>query len=162
MSHFLGTHHNRLDAKGRVSVPAAFRTSLRAMTEGGGAALVLRPSHKHACIEAWPSATFAALAATLERLDLFGESHDDMAVSLYADAYPIEADREGRIILPEPLVTHANLTETVVFMGVGKTFQMWEPVAAERRRIEARERARLRETTLPAGALPLQASSGGA
>jgi MraZ protein len=155
MSHFLGTHQNRLDAKGRVSVPASFRASLRLLggapggTAGAPTALVLLPSHKHPCIEAWPVPAFQALAAPLEQLDMFSEIHDDMALTLYADAFPIEADREGRIILPESLVMHAHITETVVFMGLGQTFQIWEPSAAARRREEARERARSRAMTLP-------------
>ena len=150
MTHFLGTHTNRLDAKGRVSIPASFRAALR--PEGGGnATLVLRPSHKHPCVEGWPDAVFQALAKPLDALDMFSEAHDDMAAALYADAYPLEADKEGRIVLPEALVAHANLAETVVFMGLGKTFQIWEPEAAERRRAEARERARTRGFTLPGG-----------
>lgn len=149
MATFLGTHLNRLDSKGRVSVPAPFRATLRAGSEDGAAALVLRPSHKHACIEAWPAAVFQALATPLDRLDLFSEAHDDLAASLYADAFPVEADREGRIVLPETLVAHASLGEQVAFLGLGRIFQIWEPAAAERRRAEARAQARERGLTLP-------------
>jgi MraZ protein len=154
MTHFLGTHQNRLDAKGRVSVPAPFRAALRALTPGSmaaaaGASLVLRPSHTHPCVEAWPAPLFDQLTTPLDRLDLFSEAHDDLAAALFADAYPVEADREGRIVLPEPMVTHAGLSDVVVFMGVGKTFQIWQPEAAERRRAEARERARTQGLTLP-------------
>lgn len=154
MTHFLGTHQNRLDAKGRVSVPAPFRAALRVLADGNGndegtAGLILRPSHKHPCIEAWPPAIFAALGNPLERLDLFSEAHDDLAMTLYPDAYPAETDREGRIVLPDWLVAHAGLADTVTFMGLGRTFQIWEPEAAERRRLEARERARAHGLTLP-------------
>lgn len=149
MTHFLGTHHNRLDAKGRVSVPAPFRAALRST---GEVSLVLRPSHKHPCIEAWPLPIFQQLATPLERLDLFSEAHDDLAATLYADAWPVDTDKEGRIILPETLKAHAGLAENVVFMGLGRIFQMWEPEAAERRRGEARERARAGGFTLPGNA----------
>ncbi|MBV9653872.1 MAG: division/cell wall cluster transcriptional repressor MraZ [Acetobacteraceae bacterium] len=159
MTQFLGTHQNRLDAKGRVSVPAPFRAVLRAFNGedatlangqgNGGGQIVLRPSHTHPCIEAWPQAVFQQLSTPLERLDLFSEEHDDLAAALYADAYPVEADKEGRVVLPEALVGHAGLTGPVVFMGLGRTFQIWEPAAAERRRAEARERARSRRVTLP-------------
>lgn len=150
MTQFLGTHTNRLDAKGRVSIPAPFRAALR--PEGGGnASLVLRPSHKHPCVEGWPESVFQALAKPLDALDMFSEAHDDLAAALYADAWPMEADKEGRIVLPESLVAHANLSDAVVFMGLGKTFQIWEPAAADRRRAEARERARTRALTLPGG-----------
>jgi MraZ protein len=153
MTHFLGTHQNRLDAKGRVSVPAPFRAALRARSEsnGNGTPLVLRPSHVHPCIEAWPAADFEALSESLNRLDLFSQEHDDMAASLYADAFPVEADKEGRVVLPDSLVAYAGLTDAVVFMGLGRVFQIWEPAAAERRRSEARERARMRGFTLPGG-----------
>ena len=150
MSQFLGTHQNRLDAKGRVSVPAPFRAALR---DGNGASgsIVLRPSHTHPCIEAWPAPLFAALATPLDQLEMFSEAHDDLAAALFADAYPVEPDREGRIVLAEPLAAHAGVSDTVVFMGVGKTFQIWQPEAAERRRAEARARAREHGLTLAGG-----------
>lgn len=151
MSHFLGTHQNRLDAKGRVSVPAPFRAHLRSGSENGVASLILRPSHKHPCIEAWPEAVFQTLAAPLDRLEMFSEDQDDLITTLYADATRVEADKEGRIVLPESLAQHAGLAENVVFMGLGRTFQIWEPAAAERRRAEARNAARTRSLTLPAG-----------
>jgi MraZ protein len=148
MTHFLGTHQNRLDAKGRVSVPAQFRSALK---NGGETAtqLVLRPSHQHPCIEAWPAPVFAALAEPLNRLEMFSPAHEDLSAALYADAFPVESDKEGRIVLPDHLVSHAGLQDTVVFMGLGRTFQIWEPAAAERRRAEARERARQHGFTLP-------------
>lgn len=157
MTHFLGTHQNRLDAKGRVSVPASFRAALRQGAEpagGNGTQMVLRPSHKHPCVEAWPMAEFQALAAPLNRLDLFSEEHDDLASTLYAEAFPADIDKEGRIVLPDALIAHASLHDAVVFMGLGRTFQIWEPEAAERRRAEARESARSRRLTLPGVGTP--------
>lgn len=147
MTQFLGAHLNKLDAKGRVSIPAPFRAALRPEATGG-TALVLRPSHTHACVEGWPAAVFHTLARPLEDLDVFSEEHDDLAATLYADAYPMEPDREGRIVLPEALVEHAQLRDGVVFMGLGRIFQIWEPVAAELRRQEARNRARARGLTI--------------
>ena len=123
MGQFLGTHQNRLDAKGRVSIPAPFRAVLKAqagLASGAGVPLVLRPSHQHPCIEAWPEQAFQALAEPLEKLDQFSEEHDDLAAALYADAYPVESDKEGRIVLPESLTVHASLGDTVVFMGLGE------------------------------------------
>ena len=148
MTQFLGTHQNRLDAKGRVSVPAPFRAALRDGAEATGA-LILRPSFKHPCVEAWPGPEFHSLAAPLNRLDLFSEEHDDLASTLYAEAFPADIDKEGRIVLPDALIAHAGLHDAVVFMGLGRIFQIWEPLAAERRRAEARERARARGLTLP-------------
>ena len=149
--HFMGHHLNRLDAKGRVSIPAPFRASLRqrAETTGGGVSLILRPSHNFACVEGWPVPEFDRLATPLETLDLFSPAHDDLATALYADAFPVESDREGRIVVPETLAAHAGLGDTVAFMGIGRWFQIWSPEAAEQRRAEARERSKTRNLTIP-------------
>ncbi len=149
MSHFLGTHQNRLDAKGRVSIPASFRARLRNGSEDGAAVLILSPSHKFACIEAWPEPAFEALAEPLSRLDTFSNDQDDFLTALYADATRVEADKEGRIVLSESMVQHANLTETVAFVGRGRTFQIWEPAAGEQRKREARNATSTRGLTLP-------------
>ncbi len=149
MSQFLGTHQNRLDSKGRVSIPASFRARLRNGSDDAPATLILSPSHKYPCIEAWPEPVFEALAEPLGRLDLFSDDQDDFLTALYADATRVEADKEGRIIVPDLLVQFAGLTDGVVFMGRGRTFQIWEPAAGERRRAEARNATRTRGLTLP-------------
>ena len=141
MTQFLGTHKNRLDAKGRVSIPAPFRALLK--PDGASTApLVLRPSHKHACIEGWPPSAFQALARPLDEMETFSEAHDDLATAIYADAWPVEADKDGRIVLPDDLIGHAGLSDAVEFLGKGSIFEIWEPAAAARRRAEARERSR--------------------
>ena len=74
MSHFLGTHQNRLDAKGRVSVPAPFRAALRTEEADSPITLILRPSHKFPCIEGWPVPKFEALANSLGKLAQFSDT----------------------------------------------------------------------------------------
>jgi MraZ protein len=148
MTHFMGTHRNRLDAKMRVSVPASFRSALR--DEGGG--LVLRASHLHPAIECWPVAVFESFARPLQSFDLFSTPYDDLAASLYADACTVEPDKEGRVVLPESLVRHAGLSEAVVFVGMGRGFHIWEPESGQRFVAAARERARQTALTLPASA----------
>ena len=155
MTQFMGTHHNRLDAKGRVSIPASFRVALRGgSAEGAAAALVLRPSHKHNCVEGWSAADFHNLGASMQRLDLFSEEQDDLTFALYADATELTPDKEGRIVLPDTLADHAGVSDAVVFVGLRNHFQIWEPGAVLRRRAEAHERARARGMTLPAGGVP--------
>jgi MraZ protein len=156
MTQFLGTHVNRLDAKGRVSIPAPFRAALRngngrGADDAGAAAgrVILRPSHKQPSIEGWPPAVFDQLDAPMQRLDIFSDDQDDLAFTLYADAASMEPDKEGRIVLPADLAGHAGLRETVVFVGLGRKFEIWEPTALERRREEARARTRARGLTLP-------------
>ena len=149
MTQFLGTHIGKLDRKGRISVPAPFRAVLE---RSGSEELVLRPSHRAPCIEAWPIAAFEALASGLDRLDAFSDQADDLAAALFADAHAARADNEGRLVLPEALIAYAALTDAIACVGVGRIFQIWEPEAARRRTEEARLRARERGLTLPAAA----------
>lgn len=150
MSHFLGTHRVRLDRKGRVSVPAPFRAALARMEP---AELVLRPSHRAACIEAWPRPMLDAAQAAVGRLDLFSEAADDIAAVLYADAVPAVPDAEGRIVLPEDLIAHANLAREsdAAFLGLGQTFHIWVPEAGRAWLAGARDRARAQNLTVARG-----------
>ena len=127
---------------------------MRALGEAGNGSVILRPSHRFACIEAWPASTFQTLAAPLDALDVFSDAHDDLAASLYADAYPAEPDGDGRVILANQLIQHAGITGRVVFMGLGRNFQIWEPAAAAARVAAAREAARSRGITLPGSPSP--------
>jgi MraZ protein len=151
MSQFLGTHQNKLDGKGRVSIPAPFRASLR--KPDGAFLAILRPSHRHACVEGWPLAAFETLDKPLGALPDFSDDQIDLAATIYADANELDIDKDGRVTLPAPLIAHAGLKDTVTFMGLGRMFQIWEPAAAEAFRNAARERQRLRNESqqIPSG-----------
>jgi MraZ protein len=150
MTPFLGQHQNRLDAKGRVSVPSAYRAALKHLT--GSSEMVLRPSFTHACIEAWPTSRFNELEKSLNALDVFSAEYEDLSTAIYANAYPVEADKDGRILLPEFLMKHAGLSDAVTFMGAGQTFQIWEPAAAAARAVDAQVKSKERQQTRQAGA----------
>ncbi|MBW8268230.1 division/cell wall cluster transcriptional repressor MraZ [Caldovatus aquaticus] len=147
MTQFLGTHLGKLDRKGRISVPAPYRAALQRF---GSDILILRPSHSLPCIEAHPESEFQRLTSGLQHLDAFSEQQDDLATALFTEAHAVQPDGEGRLVLPEPLVAHAGLTDAVAFLGLGRLFQIWEPEAAKRRIAEARLRVRERGMTLPA------------
>jgi MraZ protein len=158
MALFIGTHQNKLDAKGRVSIPAQFRSVLKKMSHAGEGAAVatmyLRPSHQHPCIEGWTELGFEALSAPLaEGYNLFSQEHEDFVMAVFGSACLMETDKEGRIMLPANLLAHGRVTENVVFIGTRNTFQIWEPEAGLRRLAEANERARAAGFTLRAGAL---------
>src|SRR5258708_114820 len=111
MAQFIGTHQNKLDTKGRVSIPAPFRSVLKLMSHAGEAApvapLVLRPSHQYPCIEGWTQKGFEALSTPLEGYDQFDLEHEDFVMALFGNACPMETDKEGRIGLPAQLAAHA-------------------------------------------------------
>lgn len=156
MAFFIGTHQNKLDAKGRVSIPAQFRSVLKKMSHAGesaaAATMYLRPSHQNPCIEGWSELGFEALSAPLaEGFTQFSQQHEDFVLALFADACAMETDKEGRIMLPPNLAAHAGLTENVVFLGTLNTFQIWEPEAGARRVAKAKETAKAAEYSVRTG-----------
>lgn len=139
MSAFLGTHAVKLDRKGRLSVPSAFRNALSRL---GTEDLVLRPSRRLPCVEALPQPAFDAQARALDALDPFSEEREDLASELYADAFPMRPDTEGRVTLPDTLAKHAKLTDSLLCVGLGTHFQLWEPAAWAERSAALRNRPR--------------------
>jgi MraZ protein len=148
VSHFTGTFRARIDRKGRVSVPAPFRAALARLNPPD---LVLRPSHKAACIEGWPQPMLDAAQASLGRMDLFSATADDLAAVLFADVVQATPDAEGRISVPDDLLAHAGLARDtdVSFIGLGTTFHVWEPAAARAWLAEARARVQAANLTVP-------------
>jgi MraZ protein len=147
MAALFGTHVNKIDRKGRVSVPKPFRDAL---TEQQFAGIHVFPSFKYAAIEALSEAFFNRVIANLENLDLFSDDQDDLA-AIVENTHALPYDPEGRVILPKSLLAHANLGTEAAFVGRGGRFLIWEPGAYERQRQRAFERARSRGATLPLG-----------
>jgi MraZ protein len=146
MGLFLSTIINKVDRKGRVSVPAPFRTTL---SEQGLSAIVLYPSFTLPCIEVCGEDFLQRLADSANELALFSPEKDDISSLIFGDSCRLSWDPEGRVQLPEDLLAHANITESAAFVGMGKTFQIWEPQARQAAMAEIRNRARQKPITLP-------------
>ncbi len=144
MAVFLSTFANKVDKKGRVSVPATFRAALEQERSAG---VILYPSFKHPCIEGCGDERIEQIAASIDALDAFSEEAENLQTIL-ADSVRLTVDGDGRVMLPKDLAEFARLGETAMFVGLGKSFQIWEPAAYEAHRIEARERARRSGATL--------------
>lgn len=145
MTLFVGRHINKIDRKGRVSVPKPFRAALQAQ---GSQTIYAYPLFKHAAIEACSESFMARLSASLDDLDMFSDEQDDLASIVLENAHALNFDPEGRITLPKELADHAGVSEQIAFVGRGARFQIWEPAAYQANRAMAFERARARGATL--------------
>ncbi len=143
----VGQHTNRIDRKGRVSVPKLFRDYYDA--RGGFAGVYVYPSPKLAAIEGCHEERMKQIADSVDDLDLFSEEQNDFATVVLGSASALPFDPEGRIVLPADLVTHAGLDGEATFVGRGTTFQIWNPEAYRLLHDEAAERLRQRGATLP-------------
>ena len=153
MAVFIGTFENKIDRKGRVSVPAPFRLTLAGQSFQG---IVAFRSYRAAAIEACGIDFMERLNDSMTSLDFFSDAQDDLAATIFADSQQLPFDGDGRIILPGQLAEHAGIVERVAFVGKGPIFQIWQPDALERYKEEARARAKSQGLTLP-----LKPSDGG-
>lgn len=156
MAVFIGTFENKVDRKGRVSVPAPFRQALAGQSFHG---IVAFRSYRAPAIEACGMDFMERLGTSVADIDLFSDTHDDLATTIFADSQQLALDGEGRVMLPAVLTEHAGIGERAAFVGKGQLFQIWEPRALEREKNLARERAREKRLTLP---LRHDGDSGGA
>jgi len=143
---FLSTYVNKVDRKGRVSVPATFRAALADQRFTG---IVVFPSFKYPALDASGIDRMDELSARVETLEEFSEEHENLAALLFGASQPLPFDSEGRIILPEKLAEHAHIDESAAFVGLGKSFQIWEPNRFADHEAALRERARRQGTRLP-------------
>ncbi len=151
MALLVGRHVNKIDRKGRISVPKPFRDAF-AQNGGGLAAVYAFPSFKAPAVEACSEADMARIAESIDSRDLFSDDSDDFNVIILESAHCLAFDPEGRIVLPDELIAHAGIEAEAMFVGRGKRFQIWSPAAYQARREEAFTRARARGATLPLGA----------
>ena len=145
MTMFVGRHVNKIDAKGRVSVPKPFRVSLQM---SGSETLYVYPQFKQNALEVCDEEFMIRLSSSLNDLDLFSDAHDDLASVILANAHNLTFDPEGRVVIPKILMQHSQLTQDAIFVGQGSRFQIWEPRAYEKYSTLAFERARKEGLTL--------------
>lgn len=145
MALFVSTIVNKVDRKGRVSVPAQWRAALASQSFAG---IVCFPSFTHPCLEGMDMERLEKMAESLDRLDMFSVEQDDMTQLIFAAARQLSFDTEGRIMLPEDFIAHAGISDSAAFVGRGRTFQIWEPEAQRAALADSMRRASAQRPTL--------------
>ena len=139
---FISIYENKLDKKGRVSVPASYRSHLSALGYSG---VICYPSFTNLSIEFCPH---DRLQKIIDTLNPFEENRDIFSTSILANSFQLNFDSEGRVTIPDKFLTHSGIKEKVLFVGQGKTFQMWEPSEFKNFSKDARKKANLKRSEL--------------
>ena len=142
---FLSTYENKLDKKGRVSVPASFRSYLSNLGYNG---IICYPSFNNSSIEACSQDRIEKISNAIDSLNPFEEKRDYFATSILAESINLQFDSEGRISLSTKLLKHAKIKNSILFVGQGKTFQIWEPTAFEKFRVNAKKKSNIHRASL--------------
>ena len=135
---FLSSFENKIDKKGRVSVPATFRSYLNTMGYNG---FISYPSFNHSALEACSQDRIEKLSSTIDSLNPFEEKRDYFATSVLSESESHQFDTEGRVSISEKLLNHAKIKNNILFVGLGRTFQIWEPTNFEKFKLLARKKA---------------------
>ena len=142
---FLSTYENKLDKKGRVSVPASYRLHLSNIGYNG---VVCFASFNNQSIEAWTQDRIEKISSSIDALNPFEEKKDYFATSILSESINLQFDSEGRISLTQKLLKHAKIKNSMLFVGQGKTFQIWEPTTFEKFRTKSRNKSNLFRNSL--------------
>ncbi|MDH3579853.1 MAG: division/cell wall cluster transcriptional repressor MraZ [Hyphomicrobiales bacterium] len=126
MDRFVSTFTNKIDAKGRVSVPASFRAVL---ARDGLEGIYCYPSLDDAALDGGGQRLVDKIGSLLEGVDPYSDERDHLSMALYGASEILSIDQDGRVILPERLREHAGISTHVTFVGLGEKFQIWEPEA---------------------------------
>ena len=142
---FLSNFENSLDKKGRVSVPSSFRAYLNSMGYNG---FVTYPSFNHDALDACAQDRIEKLSESIDALGPFDDKRDNFATSVLSESINLNFDSEGRVSIPKKLLNHAKIKNNITFVGLGKVFQIWNPVIFEKFKKSAREKAFKNRSTL--------------
>lgn len=148
MDQFVSKFTNKIDAKGRVSVPASFRTIL---AKDGFEGIYCYPSLDAPALDAGGDRLVQEIGGLLEDIAPYSDERDQLATALYGDSEVLSIDQDGRTTIPERLKQHAGITTHVTFVGLGGKFQIWEPGKFEENLSQARQKVRDLRKLLGAG-----------
>ena len=126
-------------------MPATYRSYLSNLGYNG---VVCFPSFNHQCIEAWPQDRIEKISNAIDSLNPFEEKKDYFSTSILSESINLQFDSEGRIILTTKLLKHSKIRNNVLFVGQGKTFQIWEPTSFEKFRVNARKKSNTHRASL--------------
>lgn len=139
MDEFVSTFTNRLDTKGRVSIPASFRAVL---VRDGFEGLYCCPTLDRQAVDAGGNKLRDQIRESLLAFEAFSEDHEYLSTTLIGESEILKIDQDGRVVLSDAIKSHAGIGERVTFVGQGYKFQIWEPDRFTAYREEAKNRVR--------------------
>ena len=137
MDLFLSTFENRIDKKGRLSVPAPFRAVLERRDDP----LYIYKSLTEPCLEGCGSERIGQIVDAIDTMDSLSEEVATLQTML-SSAQEMKLDSEGRIMLSADFIAFAALDESALYAGIGRSFQIWLPDRYRNRETDARNRAK--------------------
>ena len=135
---FVSNYTNKLDAKGRVSIPAPFRTVL---ARDGFEGLYCFPSPHAETVDAGGNQLLQEITGRLGGLDKLTADHDMISTALFGISEVLKVDGEGRVVVTDTIREMTGIDGVATFVGLGYKFQIWEPERFKAHRSASMKRA---------------------
>ncbi len=142
MTDFVGKFLNKIDKKGRVSVPALWRPKLLGAEFSG---IVAQLTNGYCSVDGYSKKYLERYQDWLDKQDPLLEVNEYEATLIFGSSM-LPFDKEGRVLLPDLLRKKAQLDNDALFVGMGRRFRIWEPSSFEKYENKAREHMKNRKS----------------
>lgn len=118
----IGTYECKIDAKGRVLVPASLKKQLPGIADG----FVLKRSVFESCLELWPMAEWEKMMIKIGKLNPFDKKNDAFIRRFMAGVKNVEIDDAGRLLIAKDLIDFAKISKDIVFSSKVNIMEIWD------------------------------------
>lgn len=119
----IGTYECKLDAKGRLMIPAALKKQLAPSLKDG---FVLKRSVFQPCLELYPMAEWNLMMQKINGLNRFVKKNNDFIRRFTAGVKMVEVDELGRLLVPKDLIVFSNISKDIVLSSAVNIVEIWD------------------------------------
>ena len=123
MNTLIGTYECKVDAKGRLMLPVAFKKQLASVVEKG---FVLKRAVFQPCLELYPMQEWESMMQSVNRLNRFKKKNNDFIRRFTAGVKSLDLDVSGRLLIPKDLVGFAGITKEIVVTSAVNIIEIWD------------------------------------
>ena len=132
MTFFTSEYESKLDAKGRMVLPARIKTQL---PEGESKELVIRRGFEP-CLIVYPMVEFKKVFSKISGLNEFNEEFRKLQRNFLSGVVTVELDGNGRFLIPKNMLTYAQIDKEAILVGTGSKVEIWNPTTYEKYQIK--------------------------
>jgi MraZ protein len=125
----IGTYECKVDAKGRLMLPVAFKKQLASVIENG---FVLKRAVFQPCLELYPMQEWESMMQNVNKLNRFKKKNNDFIRRFTAGVKPVDLDVSGRLLIPKDLVGFASITKEIVVTSAVNIIEIWDKDSYEK------------------------------
>jgi MraZ protein len=132
MTFFTSEYESKLDAKGRMVLPARIKAQL---PEGDSHELVIRRGFEP-CLIVYPMVEFKKVFSKISGLNEFNEEYRKLQRNFLSGVVTVELDSNGRFLIPKNMLAYAQIDKEAMLVGTGSKVEIWNPSVYEKQQIQ--------------------------